>query len=79
MDVVVEEKGANWWNTGLRAACEGGNMEIAKMMIKKGAYDWNGALHSLRIGGHLGGKLEQIIISYNLDVKRRRGRRMILN
>ena len=37
-------KGANDWNSCLCHACEGGNMEIVNLMIKKGAICWSGGL-----------------------------------
>ena len=32
------------WNWGLFGACQGGNRELAELMIEKGANDWNGGL-----------------------------------
>ena len=30
-------RGANFWNYGLKGACRGGHIEIVELMIKKGA------------------------------------------
>jgi ankyrin repeat protein len=40
-------------NDGLNYACQGGNLEIVKLMIKKGANIWNWGLEGACEGGHL--------------------------
>jgi len=36
-----------------REACEGGNIEIVKLMIEKGATDWNWGLYGACKGGNI--------------------------
>jgi len=41
------------WNIGLRGACRGGHLDLAKLMIEKGASDcFNLALEDACLGGH---------------------------
>ena len=41
------------WNRGLCRACEGGNMEIVKLMIEKGANAWDRGLIWACDRGHM--------------------------
>ncbi len=45
--MLLIEKGANDWNTGLEIACGIGNIEIINLMISKGANDWNCGLREV--------------------------------
>ena len=40
------------WNMGLRGACEGGHVDLIKMMISHGANEWQGGLLHACMGGH---------------------------
>ena len=40
------------WNWGLFGACQGGNRELAELMIEKGANDWNRGLNCAYWGGN---------------------------
>lgn len=41
------------WNLYLRKACRGGNLEIVKLMITKGAFDFTGCLSHAGFGGNV--------------------------
>ena len=44
----------NWFkNKHLARACRGGNMDIVKLMIEKGANHWNWGLRCACRGGHM--------------------------
>ena len=47
-----DEWNANY-DCGMVHACEGGNMDIVKLMIEKGANSWNDGLVSACLEGHL--------------------------
>ncbi len=42
-----------FWEWGLHGACQGGHIEIVKLMIEKGASQWNWALSYACVGGHM--------------------------
>ena len=41
------------WEWGLHGACQGGHLDIVKLMIEKGSNDWEWALLYACIGGHI--------------------------
>ena len=43
----------NGWNLGIHAACREGRLDVANLVIKKGADDWNMGMSGACIGGHL--------------------------
>ena len=50
---MMIELGANNYNMGLHAACEGGNVSIVKMMLELGADDYNWGLELACEKGHV--------------------------
>lgn len=49
---LVMSKDTNW-NNGLRGACMGGHLDIAELMISKGANNWNDGLYEACSEGHI--------------------------
>ena len=47
-----ELKSIEYFNLGLYGACEGGHLELAKLMIEKGANDFNSGLYGACEKGH---------------------------
>ena len=50
---VYKTKDVLDWNWGLYGACSGGNIEIVKLMIEKGANKWNWGLSGACYGGNI--------------------------
>ncbi len=46
-------KNVKFWNDMMYEACQGGYLEIVKLMIEKGANNWNWGLYGACRGGHM--------------------------
>jgi ankyrin repeat protein len=54
------------FNNGLNSACQGGQLEIVNLMIKKGAFFLNDELENACEGGHL--EIVNLIISRKIEI-----------
>ena len=50
--VIFNRNNCNW-NHGLKGACKGGHIDLANLMILKGANNWNLGLSVAKRGGHI--------------------------
>ena len=58
-------KGADDWNMGLYDACQGGHLELAKLMISNGANDWHNGFRGACRADHL--ELIQLMVSKGIS------------